>query len=91
MVGEFPMRSKAEFELNRKALPHTIAHTSMHTGKAMRKRQVWVESLFGEGKQWHEMERFRLPGLQKVNVEGAMKAAGQNIKRLLNAVKRQKP
>lgn len=57
----------------------------------MRKRQVWVESLFGEGKQWHEMERFRLPGLQKVNVEGAMKAAGQNIKRLLNAVKRQKP
>ena len=28
--------------------------------KALRKRKVWVEPLFGEGKQWHGMERFRL-------------------------------
>ncbi len=28
--------------------------------KALRKRQVWVEPLFGEGKQWHGMRRFRL-------------------------------
>ena len=28
--------------------------------KAMRKRQVWVEPLFAEGKQWHQMRRFRL-------------------------------
>ena len=27
--------------------------------KALRKRQVWVEPLFGEGKQWHGMRRFR--------------------------------
>lgn len=53
--------------------------------KAMRKRQVWVEPLFGEAKQWHEGRRFRLRGLEKVNIEGVLKAAGQNIKRLLKA------
>lgn len=51
--------------------------------KALRKRQVWVEPLFGEAKQWHEGRRFRLRGLEKVNIEGVLKAAGQNIKRLL--------
>jgi hypothetical protein len=51
--------------------------------KALRKRQVWVEPLFGEGKQWHGMRRFRLRGLDKVNIEGLLRAAGQNIKRLL--------
>ena len=49
----------------------------------MRKRQVWVEPLFGEGKQWHQMRWFRLRRLRKVNIEGLMRAAGQNIKRLL--------
>jgi hypothetical protein len=28
--------------------------------------------------------RFRLRGLEKVNIEGVLKAAGQNIKRFLN-------
>ena len=50
---------------------------------AMRKRQVWVEPLFGEGKQWHGMRRFRLRRLWRVNIEGLIRAAGQNIKRLL--------
>jgi hypothetical protein len=27
--------------------------------KALRKRQVWVEPLFGEGKPWHGRRRFR--------------------------------
>jgi hypothetical protein len=45
---------------------------------------VWVEPLFGEAKQWHDMMRFRLRGLEKVNMEGVLKATGQNIKRLLN-------
>ena len=51
--------------------------------KAMRKRQVWVEPLFGEAKQWHQGRRFRLRRLRKVNIEGLLRAAGQNIKRLL--------
>jgi transposase len=59
--------------------------------KALRKRQVWVEPLFGEGKQWHQMAHFRLRGVRKVNIEGVMKAAGQNIKRLINAMNGQKP
>jgi hypothetical protein len=53
--------------------------------KAMRKRQVWIEPLFGEAKQWHGMRRFRLRGLQKVNMEGLFIAARQNLKRLLSA------
>jgi transposase len=53
--------------------------------KAMRKRKVWIEPLFGEAKQWHGLRRFRLRGLQKVNMEGLFIAAGQNLKRLLSA------
>ncbi len=53
--------------------------------KAMRKRLLWVEPLFGEGKQWHRLRRFLLRGLEKVNIQGMMIAAGQNIKRLLKA------
>jgi hypothetical protein len=51
--------------------------------KALRKRRVWVEPLFGEAKQWHRMVSFRLRMLEKVNIEALMIAAGQNIKRLL--------
>ena len=51
--------------------------------KALRKRQVWVEPLFGEAKDWHGLRRFRLRGLWKVNCEGLMVAAGQNLKRWL--------
>jgi hypothetical protein len=51
--------------------------------KAVRKRQVWVEPLFAEGKQWHQMRRFRLRRLWRVNTEAFLIAAGQNLKRLL--------
>lgn len=52
--------------------------------KAMRKRQVWVEPLFGEGKQWHGLGRFRLRRLRRVNIEAQLVATGQNLKRLLS-------
>lgn len=51
--------------------------------KAMRKRKVWVEPLFGEAKAWHGLERFRLRTLPKVNIESLLIATGQNLKRLL--------
>ncbi len=51
--------------------------------KAMNKRKVWVEPLFGEGKQWHGMARFRLRRLWRVNCEALVIATGQNLKRLL--------
>jgi len=50
----------------------------------MRKRQVGVEPLFAEAKDWHGLRRFRLRGLEKVNREALMIAAGQNLKRLLS-------
>jgi transposase len=53
--------------------------------KAMRKRAVWVEPLFGEAKDWHGLRRFRLRGIEKVNIEGLRIAAGQNLKRYLVA------
>jgi len=51
--------------------------------KAMNKRKVWVEPLFAEAKDWHGMRRFRLRLLWRVNIEALLKAAGQNLKRLL--------
>jgi transposase len=56
--------------------------------KALRKRRVWVESLFGEAKDWHGMRRFRLRRLEKVNIQALLIAAGQNIKRLVAARER---
>jgi transposase len=58
-------------------------HTTEPYQKAMRKRNVWVEPLFAEGKDWHGMRRFRLRRLWRVNCEALMRAAGQNLKRLL--------
>ena len=51
--------------------------------KALRKRSVWVEPLFGEAKEFHRLRRIRLRRLHKVNIEGVMVAAGQNLKRLI--------
>jgi Transposase DDE domain len=53
--------------------------------KAWRKRQVWVEPLFAEGKQWHGLRRFRLRRLWRVNIEALLIGAGLNLKRLLKA------
>jgi hypothetical protein len=52
--------------------------------KALRKRRVWVEPMFGEAKEWHGMRRFRLRTLWRVNAEATVIATGQNIKRLLD-------
>ncbi len=48
--------------------------------KAIRKRKVWIEPLFAEGKLWHGMRRFRMRTLEKVNTEALITATGQNIK-----------
>ena len=58
-------------------------HETAAYAKAMRKRSVWVEPLFGEAKDWHGLSRFRLRRLWKVNVEALLIATGQNLKRLL--------
>ena len=60
-------------------------HATEPYAKAMRKRQVWVEPLFAEAKDWHGLRRFRLRGLDNVNIEGLVVAAGQNLKRFLAA------
>jgi hypothetical protein len=60
-------------------------HATEPYAKAMRKRQVWVEPLFAEAKDWHGLRRFRLRGLANVNIEGLLVAAGQNLKRFLAA------
>jgi hypothetical protein len=51
----------------------------------MTKRRVWVEPLFAEAKQWHHLNKFRLRGRKNVNMKGLLIAAGQNLKRLLQA------
>ncbi len=59
-------------------------HTTEDYAKAQRKRAVWVEPMFAEAKQWHQLRRFRLRGLLKVNIQALLTAAGQNLKRILN-------
>ena len=59
-------------------------HATEPYRKARRKRQVWVEPLFAEAKEWHGLRRFRLRGLAGVNVEALLTASGQNLKRLLS-------
>jgi transposase len=58
-------------------------HQTHAYAKAMRKRQVWVEPLFAEGKQWHGMRRFHRRRWWRVNSEALLLASGQNLKRLL--------
>jgi len=58
-------------------------HQTFAYQKAMNKRKVWVEPLFGEAKEWHGMRRFRLRRLWRVNCEALVTASGQNLKRLL--------
>ncbi len=60
-------------------------HATQAYKKAMRKRQVWVEPLFAEAKEWHGLRRLRLRGLENVNIQGLLVAAGQNLKRFLAA------
>src|SRR5437764_14630083 len=60
-------------------------HATAAYRQAMRKRKVWPEPLFAEAKQWHGLRQFRLRGLQRVNMEGLLIAAGQNLKRWLGA------
>ncbi len=60
-------------------------HQTAAYRKAMRKRKVWPEPLFGEAKLWHGLRQFRLRGLANVNIEGLLIAAGQNLKRWLAA------
>ena len=60
-------------------------HATEAYQRAMRKRQVWAEPLFAEAKQWHGLRRFRLRGLDNVDIGGLLVAAGQNLKRWLAA------
>jgi len=77
--GRWVSRSLEEEYLDRvRAYRDTEAYR-----KALRKRAVWVEPLFGEAKEWHHSRRFRLRRLEKVNAEALMIASGQNVKRLL--------
>jgi transposase len=58
-------------------------HATEAYKKAIRKRQVWVEPLFAEAKEWHGLRRLRLRGLLNANIQGLLIAAGQNVKRFL--------
>ena len=77
--GRWLSRGLDEEYLDRvRAYRHTEAYR-----KALRKRAVWVEPLFGEAKEWHGSRRFRLRRSEKVNSEALMTASGQNVKRRL--------
>ena len=93
VCGPCPLRQKCTDNkqgrsLHRRVEEHYLDlvrtyHETEPYKKAMRKRKVWIEPLFGEAKQWHGMERMRLRMLERVNCEVLIIASGQNIKRLL--------
>ena len=60
-------------------------HATEADKKAIRTRQVWVEPLDAEAKEWHGLRRLRLRGLMNANIQGLLIAAGQNLKRVLAA------
>jgi hypothetical protein len=60
-----------------------LYHETAACRAAISKRKVWVEPLFAEAKTLHGLRRFRLRGIEKVNMEALMTAAGQNLKRLI--------
>jgi transposase len=60
-------------------------HATEAYKRAIRKRQVWVEPMFAEAKEWHGLRRLRLRGLLNANIQGLLIAAGQNLKRFLAA------
>jgi hypothetical protein len=88
-----PLKAKCTTSSQRRSLCRSVDevyldrvrayHSTEPYKKALRKRQVWVEPLFAEGKDGHGMRRFRLRLLWRVNIEALMRAAGQNLKRLL--------
>jgi hypothetical protein len=80
-------RSYFQAELDRAA----ALRTTPAFAKALRKRSVWVEPLFGEAKQWHGLGRFRLRRLWRVNMQALLVASVQNLKRLLNPRLRRLP
>src|SRR5215207_2902645 len=47
-------------------------HATEAYKKAMRKRQVWVEPLFAEAKDWNGLRRLRLRGLENANIQGLL-------------------
>ena len=80
-IGRSVSHSIYKFYLDRvAAYQQTAAYQ-----KAMRKRQVWIEPKFAESKLWHQGRRFRLRRILKVNIEGLIRATGQNIKQLIQA------
>jgi len=85
--GRVVRRSIAQEYLDR---VHSYQATPTYL-KALRKRSVWIEPLFGEAKQWHQLVQFRLRCLHKVNIQALLIAAGQNIKRLLKQQPSSKP
>lgn len=60
-------------------------HETAAYEKAMDKRKVWVEPIFAEAKQRHNLDTFRLRRLPKVNTEALLTASDQNLKRWLAA------
>jgi hypothetical protein len=59
------------------------SHATAPYATAMRNRQVWVDPLVAEAKDWHGRRRVRVRGRAKVNGEALLIAAGQTLKRVL--------
>lgn len=59
---------------------------SAHGKRLLKKRQTCMEGLFGQAKSQHGLDRARLRGLFKMQIQGLLTAMVLNVKKLLQAV-----
>ena len=59
---------------------------SAHGKRLLKKRQTCMEGLFGQAKSQHGLDRARLRGLFKMQIQGLLTAVVLNVKKLLQAV-----
>lgn len=62
------------------------ACNSAHGRRLLKNRQTCMEGLFGQAKSQHGLERARLRGLVKMQIQGLLTAMVLNVKKLFQAV-----
>lgn len=58
--------------------------------RLLKKRQTCMEGTFGEGKNWHGLQRARWRGLMKMQIQALLTATVLNVKKLLKVASRRK-
>lgn len=83
-------RSRTLFRANDQGVrERVLRHLNTPRAKAaLRRRKVWIETVFGDGKERRGLRRARQRGLDRVRIQAYLIAMAQNIRQLAQARKR---